>query len=151
MNDAHPTVKAGSRMCHAITQANWKRDRNTGSKLIAQPLDGLVASGLSHSGEETVASLGSHDRAWNDLALSAGADASRARRKTAATSRPWHSLCDSSGPPPLVCPLRAILGRAEQSPDGGRATQIADETSIQGTPVQFLSRVERIVLRARGD
>src|SRR5437660_11940933 len=35
-----PTVKAGSRMCQAITQANWMRDSVTGSRagMMAAPL-----------------------------------------------------------------------------------------------------------------
>jgi hypothetical protein len=38
MNDASPTVKAGRRICHAMTQANWIRDRKSGSRLIGRSL-----------------------------------------------------------------------------------------------------------------
>jgi hypothetical protein len=34
MKDAHPTVKAGNKMCQAIIQVNWSRDRNTESNSI---------------------------------------------------------------------------------------------------------------------
>src|SRR5262249_60738496 len=34
MNDAAPTVNAGNRMCQPITQANWTRERRTGSRSI---------------------------------------------------------------------------------------------------------------------
>src|SRR3984957_4756654 len=35
MKAARPMVKAGSRKCHAMTHANWIRDKTTGS--MAQP------------------------------------------------------------------------------------------------------------------
>jgi hypothetical protein len=34
-----PTVKAGMRMCHPISQANWKRDRRTGSRSMTTSLE----------------------------------------------------------------------------------------------------------------
>ena len=34
MYEAKPTVKAGRRICHAITQTNCSRDRNSGSESI---------------------------------------------------------------------------------------------------------------------
>jgi hypothetical protein len=34
MYDAAPTVKAGNRMCHPMTQANWIRERRSGSSVI---------------------------------------------------------------------------------------------------------------------
>ena len=37
MYEARPTVKAGSRMCHAMTQANCRRDRNSGSESMLSP------------------------------------------------------------------------------------------------------------------
>ena len=37
MKAARPTVKAGSRMCQPMTQANCNRDRKTGSRSIAYP------------------------------------------------------------------------------------------------------------------
>ncbi len=39
MKEARPTVKAGMRKCHATTQANWSRDRNSGSKCTKSPSD----------------------------------------------------------------------------------------------------------------
>src|SRR5262249_40994752 len=36
MEDASPTVKAGSRMCQAITQAHCRRDNRTGSSVMGQ-------------------------------------------------------------------------------------------------------------------
>ena len=37
MYEAKPTVKAGSRICHAITQTNCSRDRNSGSESMVSP------------------------------------------------------------------------------------------------------------------
>src|ERR1700741_1566896 len=38
MKEARPTVKAGSRKCQPMTQANWIRDKKRGSKLIVPRL-----------------------------------------------------------------------------------------------------------------
>ena len=37
MYEAKPTVKAGRRICHAITQTNCSRDRNSGSESMLSP------------------------------------------------------------------------------------------------------------------
>src|SRR5256886_12843712 len=39
MYDASPTVKAGRRMCRATTQTNWRRDSNTASRDLREPLN----------------------------------------------------------------------------------------------------------------
>ena len=47
MKAASPTVKAGSRMCQPMTQANCNRDRKTGSKSIANLTTALKRFELS--------------------------------------------------------------------------------------------------------
>src|SRR5947209_324111 len=50
MYEAHPTVNAGNRICHPITQAHCRRERNRGSKcMIKSPAECLPVWRLSET------------------------------------------------------------------------------------------------------